>query len=81
MIGLVFYGQIWKNWNYEVQLFSVVRDFHDGITFFDLKVNLDRFKSEHTPAFQFEITIFNIYSHLWIYQNNFDDFLDEKENY
>jgi len=75
-IGLVFYGQLWKKWNYEVQLFSVIRDFKDGLTFFEFKINLDRFKSEHTPSFQLEITILNMYSHLWIYQNNIGDFLD-----
>jgi len=75
-IGLVFYGQLWKKWNYEVQLFSFIRDFKDGLTFFEFKINLDRFKSEHTPAFQLEITILNMYNHLWVYQNNVGDFLD-----
>lgn len=59
-----------KGIHWEGQFFAMVRDFRDGITFFKFRVNLDLYESEHTPAFQFEITIFNCYNHIWIYQNN-----------
>ena len=57
---------------WEGQFFAMVRSFRDGITFFKLRVNLDLYKDSHTPAFQFELTIFNCYNHIWIYQNNPD---------
>jgi hypothetical protein len=75
-LGLVKYGTISKKKNvfWETQLFASIREFKDGITFFEFKINLDRFKSEHTPSFQIELTILNIYNHLWIYQNNFNEY-------
>ena len=69
---MVFYGKLYKNTHWEIQLFSLIRDFKDGITFFEFKINLDVYESEHSPAFQVELTIFNLYSHIWIYKNNFD---------
>jgi len=69
-IGLVVYGKLFKNNYYEIQLFARVREFKDGLTFFEFKCNLDRFKSEHTPAFQLELTILNLYNHIWVYQTN-----------
>jgi hypothetical protein len=56
---------------WEIQLFSLIRNFSDGITFFNLKTNLDLYKDDHSPSFQIELTIFNFYSHLWIYQDNY----------
>jgi hypothetical protein len=56
---------------WEAQLFAIVRDFKDGITFFNLNLNYDRYVADHSPSFQFELTIFNVYFHLWIYQNNY----------
>ena len=49
------------------------RDWEDGITFFDFKINWDRYEDDHTPSFQIEFTIFNLYNHLWIYQNNYKE--------
>ncbi len=74
-LGLIAYGQLrlFKNLFYEIQLFARVREFKDGITFFEFKCNLDRYKSEHSPAFQLELTILNLYNHIWIYQTNFED--------
>lgn len=71
-IGFCKYGVISKKKNifWEIQLFAMVRDLRDGITFFNLKINLDLFKSDHSPSFQIEFTFLNIYNHLWIYQNN-----------
>jgi hypothetical protein len=79
-LGFIKHGTLSKKKNifWETQLFAIIRDFRDGITFFKCKVNYDRYVSEHTPSFQIELTIFNIYFHLWIYQNNFDE--DEINN-
>ena len=44
-LGLIAYGQLrlFKNLFYEIQLFARVREFKDGITFFEFKCNLDRY--------------------------------------
>ena len=66
-LGFTANGDLWKDWFWEVQLFAIVRNVEDGITFFEFKMNWDKFESEHTPAFQVELTMFNCYNHLWIY--------------
>ena len=60
-----------KDIHFEIQLFSFPRKFKDGITFFSTEMTYDRYKSEHTPAFRFEFTILNLYSHIEIHQNNY----------
>lgn len=72
-IGFIFYSKLPKRFNLELQLLAPIRSFRDGITFFDFKINLDLWKSEHTPAFQIEFTILNLYNHIWVYQNNFEE--------
>jgi hypothetical protein len=74
-LGFVKYGVISqkKRIFWETQLFATIRSWKEGITFFRFKLNLDTYISEHTPSFQIELTIFNVYSHLWIYQNNFEE--------
>jgi hypothetical protein len=72
-IGFIFYRQLPKRFNLELQLLAPIRSFRDGVTFFEFKINFDRWKSEHTPAFQIELTILNLYNHIWIYQNNFEE--------
>lgn len=74
-IGLIAHGQLrlFNNLFYEIQLFALIRNFKDGITFFEIKINLDRYKSDHAPAFQIELTILNLYNHFWLYQNNYTE--------
>lgn len=71
-IGLIIYFGITKNYNFEAQFFGLVRELKDGITFFEFKVNLDRYKGNHSPAFQLELTVFNVYNHIWIYRNEIE---------
>jgi hypothetical protein len=77
-IGFIPHGTISKKKRiyWEGQFFAFVRSFKDGITFFNLKVNLDLYKDNHSPAFQIELTILNCYNHIWIYQNNPDEYDD-----
>ena len=56
---------------WEAQLFAIVRSFKDGITFYNFNINWDRYMDDHTPAFQIELTILNLYFHFWVYQNNY----------
>ena len=78
-IGFTPHGTISKNKRifWEAQILAKIRDFRDGITLFKVNINFDRYISEHTPAFQLEITILNYYNHLWIYQNNPESESDE----
>ena len=73
-IGFVKYGTIShkKRIYWETQLFSLTRSFSDGLTLFRFNINFDRYVSDHAPAFQIELTIFNLYNHFWIYQNNYE---------
>jgi len=74
-IGYVLFGTLSKTKRiyWELQLFAMPREWSDGITFFKFDINWDRYKSEHTPAFQIELTILNVYNQLLINQNNFDE--------
>jgi hypothetical protein len=58
---------------WETQLFARVRDWSDGITFFEFKINLNRWVGEHSPAFQLELTILNVYNCIQINQNNWEN--------
>lgn len=71
-LGFTPYGTISKKKKiyWEAQLFALTRNFRDGITFYNFKINLDLYKDSHSPAFQIELTILNVYFHFWVYQNN-----------
>jgi hypothetical protein len=73
-LGFVKYGTLSekKRIHWEIQLFAMIRSFSDGFTLFKFCFNYDRYESDHSPAFQIELTIFNIYNHFWIYQNNYE---------
>lgn len=71
-LGLIEFGTLSKKKRiyWELQLFSFIRSFKDGITLFKFNINWDRYEDDHSPALQIELTILNCYNHLWIYQNN-----------
>jgi|LauGreDrversion4_2_1035121.scaffolds.fasta_scaffold01706_33 hypothetical protein len=70
-----FYGTISekKRIYWELQIFSFVRSFKDGITFFKIDINWDRYKDDHSPSFNFELTVLNCYNNFLIYQNNYEE--------
>jgi hypothetical protein len=74
-IGIVKHGTLSekKRLYWEVQLFALTRSLADGLTLFKFNFNFDKYKSDHSPAFQIELTIFNVYSHFWVYQDNYDE--------
>jgi hypothetical protein len=53
---------------WEIQIFSKVRDFSDGISLFNFKINWDRYEDSHSPKFEIELDFLNIHNHLWIYK-------------
>lgn len=67
-VGIVFFGNLFQIFAWEIQLIALTRKFSDGITFFSFKINLDIYKNEHNPLFMLEFTIFNIYNHFMIYK-------------
>jgi hypothetical protein len=73
-LGFTSHGTISKKKRiyWETQLFALIRPLKDGIRFFCCNINWDRYEDSHSPAFQIELTILNVYFHLWIYQNNPD---------
>jgi len=48
-----------KNFAWELGFLYKLRDFSDGIDFFDLKINYDRFKGDHNPQFGVCLVIMN----------------------
>lgn len=67
-IGIVFFGNLFKSYSWEVQLFGLIRKISDGITFFSFKINLDLYRDEHNPLFMVELTCFNVYNHFMFYR-------------
>jgi len=57
---LSFFGYINKNYGWELGMFDVHRSLRDGINIFEFKINLDRYKGNHSPRFEMCFTLFNI---------------------
>jgi len=63
--------KISKNYGIDLSLFNIVRDFSDGISFFEFEINLDLFDEDHKPSFDIFLIIFNcMIFQLWIYNIN-----------
>jgi len=56
---ILFHGMATKKYGWEVVLFHKVRDFDDGVSFFDFKLNWDRFEAEHSPKVGIYIELLN----------------------
>jgi len=52
-------GKINIDYGWELTLFKQMRDFSDGITFFEEKLNWDKFKGDHSPKLEAHIILFN----------------------
>ena len=44
----------------ELTLFNKIRNFSDGVDFFNLSITMDTYKGDHTPRFTFLLTILNV---------------------
>lgn len=54
------YGfDITKNYALDFGLFYKVRNFKDGLTFFELILNLNLYKADHNPQIRCALVIFN----------------------
>lgn len=52
--------KITKNYAIDFGLLYKVREFKDGITFFELISNLDIYKADHNPKMSFRLIFFNV---------------------
>lgn len=43
----------------EWAFFNKIRQFSDGVTFFEFKINMDLFKGDHNPKFGIELLLLN----------------------
>jgi len=57
-----------KDYAIELSFLKMVRNFSDGISFFEFEVNLDLFEDDHKPSFDIFLMIFNcMIFQFWIY--------------
>ena len=54
-----FGGKISGDYGWEISVFHKVRRAADGVSFFDLKINWDRFPAYHSPRIDFHIVVLN----------------------
>ena len=55
----VFGNKITNDYGWELALLGKIRNFSDGITFFTININWDRYLSDHSPKFTFHIELIN----------------------
>lgn len=51
---------ITKSYVFSLIFLGLSRSFTDGITFFNININIDWFKADHNPKFTLQLTFFNI---------------------
>ncbi len=52
-------GKLTTNYGFEVTIFHKLREFSDGVSIFDGKINWDRYKADHSPRFELFLMLFN----------------------
>ncbi len=52
--------KIGNDYGWEITLFHKLRKFSDGVTFFEAKINWNRYKGDHSPRFEVHIILLNI---------------------
>jgi len=46
-------GKISSDYGWEITVFHKIRDSADGVSFFEMKINWDRYPADHSPRFEF----------------------------
>lgn len=72
------YGfDISKNYALDFGLFYKVRNFKDGLTFFELIFNLDLYRADHNPQIRCALVIFNftIFDITFYNKRHYDSYL------
>jgi len=52
-------GTISKDYAWEIALFHKLREFSDGMTFFNMTTDWDRYLADHSPRFCVHVVILN----------------------
>lgn len=56
---ITFGRKISNDYGWEIALFHKLRDFSDGVTFLETKINWDKYIGDHTPRFEFHLVLLN----------------------
>jgi hypothetical protein len=57
--GMIYGIKISKNYAIDFGFFYKVRNFKDGVTFFEFLFNLDLYKRDHNPQVRLNLIVFN----------------------
>ncbi len=57
--NMIYGFNLTKEYSLDFGLFYKVRNFKDGITFFEFLFNLDLYKADHNPQIRFNLVVFN----------------------
>lgn len=53
-------GRLSNDYGWEITIFHKLRDFSDGVSFFESKINWDRYEADHSPKFTLHIIFLNV---------------------
>ncbi len=56
---ITFGREVSNDYGWEITLFHKLREFSDGVTFLETKINWDRYIGDHTPRFEFHLVLLN----------------------
>jgi hypothetical protein len=56
---ITFGRKVNNDYGWEITLFHKLREFSDGVTFLEAKINWDRYIGDHTPRFEFHLVLLN----------------------
>ena len=56
---ITFGRKVSNDYGWEITLFHKLREFSDGVTFLETKINWDRYIGDHTPRFEFHLVLLN----------------------
>ncbi len=71
-----------KDYGFELALFNKIRKFKDGLSFFSLVVNWDRYIADHSPRLEFNLLFLNwMIIEINIYNIHHRDSFEESKEY
>jgi len=74
-------GLLNYKYGWELTIFRKLRDLNDGLSFINLDIDLDLYKGDHKPSFNFHIILFNYtIIEFLIYNVNHTDAYEECED-
>lgn len=52
-------GKVNDDYGLEITVFHKIRNFSDGVSFFKMKANWDRYIADHSPRVELNVVLFN----------------------